>query len=264
MAGREVLIASDRNLARTLRHFAVASGGTMVDESGLFLVSLSPTWPGPYHNAVIRLDRALAPAVVLGRAEAFFAERSAGFSVWIADHADSDLEAHAVAAGYAQFEGAGAPRMVLDHPIDPPEPPSEVTLDEVRDEVGVADYLAVTIDAYADSFLPPEAAEALVAGLPSLCAHDARAVVAREDGAPVAAARAVTDGPMASIQLVGTVPAARGRGLGELVTRWAVQAAGRHGASTIVLEASEQGRPIYRHMGFDEMSSYRWVFGPPR
>lgn len=263
MGGREVLVASDRNLARTLRHFALASGAAMVDDEGLFLMSLSPTWPGPYHNGVIRLDPDLTPAVTLQRAEAFFADRARGFSIWIADHADAELEAAALAAGYAEIPGAGAPRMLLDRPIAPPDPPPAIALDEVRDDGDVADYLAVTIEAYADSFLPPDAAQALVSGVPALCAPHARAVVARERDAPVAAAMSVTDGDMASIQLVGTVPAARGRGLAELVTRWAVQAARECGAATVVLEASEQGRPVYRRMGFVEVSSYRWVFGPP-
>lgn len=258
-----MLAAADHNLARTLRHFALASDGAVVDEDGAFLVSLSPTWPGPYHNGVIRLDSRLAPASVLQRAQEFFAGRCTGFCIWIADHADADLEAAALATGYAGIDGAGAPRMVLDHPIPPPEPPPGVTLEEVVDGEGTADYLAVTVEAYADSFLPPDAARALVAGVPSLRAADARAVVAREHGAPVAAAMTVTDGAMASIQLVGTVPAARGRGLGELVTRWAVHSARALGASTVVLEASEQGQPVYRRMGFVAMSSYRWVFGPP-
>lgn len=264
MGGSEVLVAADRNLARTLGHFALASPGAEVDDDeGLFLVSLSPAWPGPYHNGAIRLDPRIPPVDVLQRAEAFFAGRTPGFCIWIADHADGDVEAAALDAGYAQITEAGAPRMVLDRPIAPADPRPGVVLEEVGDDDGVADYLAVTIEAYADSFLPPDAARALVAGLPSLCSPNARAVVARMDGAAVAAAMTVIDGAMASIQLVGTVPGARGCGLGELVTRWAVHAALAQGASTVVLEASEQGEPIYRRMGFVAASRYRWVFGPP-
>jgi ribosomal protein S18 acetylase RimI-like enzyme len=62
---------------------------------------------------------------------------------------------------------------------------------------------------------------------------------------------------------VGTVPAARRLGLGELCTRWAADAGFMLGAVAVVLEASEQGEPIYRRMGFDERSRYRWCFGPP-
>jgi ribosomal protein S18 acetylase RimI-like enzyme len=68
---------------------------------------------------------------------------------------------------------------------------------------------------------------------------------------------------LAGIQLVGTVPAARRRGLGELCTRWAVRAGFELGATAAVLEASDMGAPLYRRMGFVERSRYRWCLGPP-
>ena len=68
---------------------------------------------------------------------------------------------------------------------------------------------------------------------------------------------------MAGIQLVGTIPDARGRGLGELCTRWAVGVGFDLGASAVVLEASEAGEPLYLRLGFVEVSRYRWCFGPP-
>ncbi len=90
-----------------------------------------------------------------------------------------------------------------------------------------------------------------------------RAVVARTAGRPVATAMVIVSDRVAGVQLVGTVPDARGRGLGELCTRWAVNAGFELGAEAAVLEASEMGEPIYRRMGFVEVSRYRWCFGPP-
>ena len=68
---------------------------------------------------------------------------------------------------------------------------------------------------------------------------------------------------LAGVQLVGTIPDARGRGLGELCTRWTVQAGFELGAIAAVLEASEAGEPLYLRMGFEEVSRYRWCFGSP-
>ncbi|HLX89902.1 MAG TPA: hypothetical protein VKR22_15765, partial [Acidimicrobiales bacterium] len=65
------------------------------------------------------------------------------------------------------------------------------------------------------------------------------------------------------IQYVGTIPGARHRGLGELVTRWATDAGFGFGAAAVVLEASEEGDPLYRRLGFEEVSRYRWCLGPP-
>ena len=141
--------------------------------------------------------------------------------------------------GYASISPLGAPRLALDHPLDAGVVPPGVTLDEVTDDPGRLDYLAVTVDAYADSFLPRDAAEAQLASLEAVRGPDVRAVVARREGRPVATAMVVASGVVAGIQLVGTIPAARGRGLGELCTRWAVGAGFELGAGAIVLEASE-------------------------
>jgi GNAT superfamily N-acetyltransferase len=259
----ELLAAGDHNLAATMRLYAAtAPGAVLEDDGGLLLFSTSKTWPGPYHNGAIRLDPSLPPVEVLSRARAFFADRP-GYCVWIAAHADADLERGAIDAGYPQVSATGAPRLALEHRIDAGVPGAGVTLEEVTDDDGRLDYLAVTVDAYADSFLPRDAAEAQLATLDAVCGPSVRAVVARDGGNPVAAAMVVASGAVAGIQLVGTIPGARGRGLGELCTRWAVGAGFELGAGAIVLEASDAGEPLYLRMGFTEVSRYRWCFGPP-
>lgn len=280
----ELLAAGDRNLADVLRLYGrTAPGAVMEDDGGLLLLSSLPSWPAPYHNGAFRLDRSLPAAEVLGRAAAFFDGRASGYCVWIAAHADGDLEDAALSAGYAPISPEGTPRMALGHPLARAVPPPGVTLEEVVDDGGRRAYLAVTVEAYAESFLPFDAARTNLATLASVCAPNVRAVVAHVDGRPVAAAMVVASGPgaggpgsgpgtgaagperwVASVQLVGTVPSARGRGLGELCTRWAVGAGFELGATAMVLEASEAGDPLYRRMGFAEVSRYRWCFGPPR
>jgi hypothetical protein len=259
-----LLAAGDENLASTLRHYArTAPGAAVEDDGGLLLVSLSRTWPGPYHNGAIRLDPRLRPAEVLSRAEAFFSGRSPGYCVWIADHADTDLEEAAVSAGYAPISETGTPRMALSEPLEAGVPAHGVTLCEVADETARCDFVAVTVEAYKDSHLPREAIDAQLGTLEALCTEHVRAVVARLDGVPLSAAMTVASGEVAGIQTVGTVPEARAQGLGELCTRWAVRAGFELGAGAIVLEASAQGEPLYLRLGFVEVSRYRWCFGPP-
>jgi len=260
----ELLAAGDHNLATTMRLYGTtAPDAVMEDDGRLLLYSTSRTWPGPYHNGAMRLDRSLAGRDVLALARAFFAGRCPGYCVWIAAHADGDLEREAIASGHAPVSPAGAPRMVLEHALDPGVPVAGVTLDEVTDDDGRRDYLDVTVDAYADSFLPRDAAEAQLATMDAVRGPDVRAVVARLEGRPVAAAMVVASGAVAGIQLVGTVPGARKMGLGELCTRWAVGAGRALGAEAVVLEASDAGEPLYRRLGFVELSRYRWCFGPP-
>lgn len=202
----ELLRAGDHNLAATMRLYAATAPGAVLEEDdGLLLFSTSRTWPSPYHNGAIRLDRALPPVDVLERAQAFFSDRP-GYCVWIAAHTDTDLERDALGAGLAEVSATGAPRLAIDHRIDAGVPGPGVTLDEVTDEEARRDYLAVTVAAYAETSLPADAAEAQLSTLRAVCGPEVRAVVARDRGRPVAAATVVASGAVAGIQLVGTVP----------------------------------------------------------
>ncbi len=260
----ELLAAGDRNLAAVLRHAARTTPDAVIDDDGrLLMVSTVPSWPGPYHNGALRLDHSLSPDDVLARAKAFFAGRAQAYCVWIAAHADVDLEHAAIDAGLVQLGDNSAPRMAIDHvPAAPPVPPG-VTLREVVDEAGRAAYVDVTVSAYADAFLPADAINKQLARVDSLCADGVRAVVARDGDEPVAAATVIVSDGLAGVQLVGTVPAARRRRLAELCTQWTVQAGFELGAEAAVLEASEAGEPVYLRMGFVELSRYRWCFGSP-
>jgi hypothetical protein len=260
----EILRAGDRNLASVLRLIArTAPAGSLEDDGRLLLISTSRTWPGPYTNGALRLDAELSPLEVLSRAQRFFADRCPGYCVWIAAHADTDLEQAALEAGLAQIDATGVPRMVLDHRPEMPAVPAGVTLQEVVDEDGRREFLAVTIEAYRDSFLPAEVAEAQLATVEGVHGPAVRTVLARSQGRPVAGAMVVVSDGVAGVQLVGTIPDARGRGLAELCTAWTVDAGFGLGAHAAVLEASEMGEPVYRRMGFVVQSRYRWCFGPP-
>lgn len=259
-----LLAAGDRNLAHVLRLTArTTPEGVVEEDERLFLVSSSRTWPGPYSNGALRLDPSMPPRDVLSRARAFFARHCLGYCVWIATHADLDLEAAALDAGLVQISPTGSPRMALDHSLPEVVLPPGVDLDEVSDETGRCGYVAVTVEAYRELGLPADVVEAQLATVESLHGPDVRAVVAHDRGRPVAAAMVVLSDGVAGIQMVGTVPGARGRGLGELCTRWTVNTGFRLGAAAAVLEASEMGEPVYRRMGFVELSRYRWCFGPP-
>jgi GNAT superfamily N-acetyltransferase len=93
-------------------------------------------------------------------------------------------------------------------------------------------------------------------------------VVARRDGAAVATAMAFESDGVASLQWVGTVPSARGTGLGALVTTWATNLAFERGASSCTLQASPMGEPIYRALGYETVYGYaehvRWPKPPGR
>jgi len=57
------------------------------------------------------------------------------------------------------------------------------------------------------------------------------------------------------VTLVGTAPAARGRGLARAVMLFALDAARRAGCRTTTLQATDAGRPIYQRLGYRELGT---------
>ena len=109
--------------------------------------------------------------------------------------------------------------------------------------------------------MPAAAADALFS--PSFAADpDVELFLGSLDGQPVGTAVAIRTGDVSGVYAVGTLPAARRRGVGSALT-WAAVAAGQAwGCDTIVLQASEMGFPIYAAMGFRTVVEYA-VFGRP-
>jgi predicted GNAT family acetyltransferase len=57
------------------------------------------------------------------------------------------------------------------------------------------------------------------------------------------------------VTLVGTAPAARGRGFATAAMLCALDAAVREGCSSTTLQASAAGRPIYARLGYRELGA---------
>jgi hypothetical protein len=76
-------------------------------------------------------------------------------------------------------------------------------------------------------------------------------------GAPVSGAAVLRSERTIGIYAVGTVEAARRRRIGRAVT-WAAIGAGRAawGSEIAILQSSEMGVPVYRSMGFEQVSRY--------
>jgi GNAT superfamily N-acetyltransferase len=166
-----------------------------------------------------------------------------------------DLGQRLIRAGFELVsKGAG---MALDLTrFEPEAPPAGVEIETVDDLGGLDDWEGLQRRALALDDVRARAwrdahDRALSAGLPM------RVWIARLDGVAVAASGLFVAAGVAGIYNVATVPEARGRGIGRAVTIAALAEGVARGHRTAVLGASEMGYPVYRRLGFREVSRLR-------
>jgi ribosomal protein S18 acetylase RimI-like enzyme len=256
MTRDERILLSDLNYAEALRELARRAGGAVHDEDGL----LCYAGPDPFPvlmNGVMRTGPGPSAPVVLERARAFFAPRGRGYTVHVRAHADADLRAATERAGLAAL--GDAPGMVLDRRLPEVALPPGVELRQVSDDGDVEAFGRIMGEAYATYGMPPEVGPASFPHRDILIAPHIASFLAVLDGTPVAGAMVIVTHGVAGVYWVGTLPAARGRGLAELCTRAAGNAGFDRGARIAALQASVMGEPIYRRMGYVEVTRYPFM-----
>lgn len=252
----------DLNTLEFNREFSRRGGGAVRDEDGLLCYAGAHPLP-VLLNGAMRTGPGLSPTEAVASAQSFFHARRRGFTFWVRLHADGDHEEALTAAGLRIF-GEDAPGMVLERRLQDAPPPPGIEIRRVEDPAGVRDVAAVSAEAYATYGMPLDVAPAVFARPETVLAPHIAAFVAYEGSAPLATAFTLVTHGVAGIFWVGTVPTGRGRGLGEAVTRAATNAGFDMGARIAGLTASPMGAPVYRRMGFVEVTRYReWVkFSP--
>lgn len=212
-------------------------------------------------NAVTAI-RLGAAGDAIPEASAWFAARGMPWR-WLL-HPSSrpgDLGERLVASGLAAVSDNPAMGMSLDGFVMEPVP-AGVTIDRVTDEAGLRQWREVGVRGME---LDPVRDEAWwVAHRRPGFADDAPLVnyVLSVDGEAVAVAALFDGADVAGIYNVATVPEARGRGYGRMVTAAAMAEGVRRGRRWAALGASSLGYPVYRRLGFVEYGRLR-SFGPP-
>ncbi len=255
------LIAFDRALTHWGSRGALEEGGGAV-------LCASGTWIPVVANSAFRSDESLPGSALIARADAFFSGLARGFTVKVRDSGeDDDLRRACEVAGLEPF-GDVVPEMICRETLADPHPVDGVTVRVIDDDAGVRDFVTVNAEAYATYGMPAEVLADLFDETARVLADSAASiVVARRGDEPIATAMAYESDGVASLQWVGTVPAARTAGLGALVTVAATNLAFEHGASSCSLQASPMGESVYRRLGYETLYHYaehvRWP-KPPR
>lgn len=133
----------------------------------------------------------------------------------------------------------------------------------VEDSAGVEEFLSVMAGSYGWSDDGRHDAWAELYRMPAvLTDENLRHVVVHDDGVPAACASVFIADGHAFVTNVGTIPEARGRGLGTRATLAVLDIAARHGSPTATLTASRMGRGVYARIGFEEDALLRRRISP--
>lgn len=176
-------------------------------------------------------------------------ERGRPYTVWIAEPLKASLGFRCIERGLARREWTTPGMALAPIPEAPPRAPG-VTVLQVNDRM-YEEHLAT----WAEAGLPKSVGRVLMS--PAFL-HDpeVRLFTGYLDGRPAGVAVALRSGPTSGIVGVGTLRAARRRGVGTAVT-WAAAGAGREwGARAAILQSTEMGFPVYRAMGFETVVRY--------
>jgi GNAT superfamily N-acetyltransferase len=253
----DILHLSDLNLAEFIREMTRWNrAGEIIEQDDLLMTNC--TGATPITNAAIRLNRTAGPpaAEVIDRMRSFYASRKSGFSVHIRKHLDADLQAACMKENMNQI--SDAPGMIIAEPVPDRPLPGQLELRQVTDDAGAADFATVAIDSYQSLGMAAEIGSKIFT-THGRCIRPCNYIaVGYLGGVPAGCAMVMLSHSVAGIYWVGTIRSARGKGIAEACTRAVTNEALRRGAQFVVLQASTFGEPLYRRMGFREITRYPW------
>ncbi|MEW6738117.1 MAG: GNAT family N-acetyltransferase [Acidobacteriota bacterium] len=253
---QEIAYQADLNLAETIRHrMKTAPKAILHEQNGFILFSIGALARNGHLNGALRLNSKIQPDIFLKAAEPFFQPMSPNYVIWVRAHADSDLEQYLNNLAYVAQRKPGSAGMFIQQAFRSCSLPDGITINRIEDQSRVADYMEVTQAAFSMS---KEQSCSVFGSNESLTANNIAAFVAYQTDKPVAAAMTLLTDKTAGIYWVGTIPEVRGKGLGAVMTQMATNAGFELGATTVILQASVSGEPLYRRLGYQIFTHYRW------
>jgi ribosomal protein S18 acetylase RimI-like enzyme len=254
--------ALDANFAELLAWYGSGPGGDVRHDPDLQLSASGVAFRAINAAAAADLDPATA------------AQRIRDAIEWLSSRTDrwrwligpssrpGDLGERLIAAGLEQVSDSAGMALDLREWRTGAPLPARVTTELVTDEVGLERWRDVQERGLGLDAASAEAWWSAHRRLGIEAWPPLRNWIAYLDGEPVAAAALFVGAGVAGIYNVCTVPEARGRGIGSAVTAVAIDAAVADGHDLAVLGASDMGFPVYRRLGFREVSRLRSYAAP--
>ena len=255
---------AQRNLFDFYRAMASWSGerGASAEVDGVLLYGTATDFPVTCNGAA-RVDPSVPDDTVLDLASTWFAERGTGFTLQVEDPDGDDAGLVAAAEARGLVTLSHAPAMVCRARLADAVAPDGIELQGVSGPGELADhFVSVSDRAYQSLGMTAGVIEDVIVRRNLLCTDRVHSVVAMSDDGPLAAAQLVMSDPIdgvavAGVYYVGTLEAARGQGLGELVTRAVTNRGFDLGAGFASLQATDMGAPVYYRIGYELLTTYR-------
>ena len=196
------------------------------------------------------------PDAFIDQAKLFFKNRNKSFSLLLRTHMDQALIQKCKDG--AAFHVSSSPGMVLDKAIQDRSIPKGAELLWVKDEESLKDFRQVVSEAYLDLMFPEKISQAFFHDAGRILEPNVYLALIKLDGEPACTALFMLSHGIAGVYWVGTRKFARGLGLASYCTREVSNMAFDCGARKVVLQASKFGEPVYKKLGFREITKYPW------
>jgi len=213
--------------------------------------------PDPLFNGVMTAH--LAPEDVDGRIDDLLAEfRSRGLPLeWTVGSSTvpQDLGRHLQAKGLTHL--LVVPGMALDLANLPEEAaPKGLTIERAESRADLEACIRIAVRTFRiEDALVPRLVD-IELGMPPDHRESTAAFLGRLDGKTVASSMLFASAGVAGAYFVGTLPAARGRGLARAMTATVLREGRDRGYRIGALQGTEMGVPVYRRLGFREYSRF--------
>jgi ribosomal protein S18 acetylase RimI-like enzyme len=253
----DLLYLCDLNFGESIRETARwRAESEILERHDLLLVAGSDKTTAT--NIAVRLHRGASPSaqIVLDDCSSFYGDRRLSYSLHVRKHADADL---IDALRGTQLKSIfDMPVMVMDRPVKTPDLPAGVELRYITDKQGADDFVSILMDSYPDLGMSEAAGFSMFRTPERILQPHCRFIIAYCEGKPSSCAMLLHSHAIAGIYWVGTSKEARCKGLAAACVATVVNEALDRGISHVVLQASKFGEPVYRRLGFSEITRYLW------
>jgi GNAT superfamily N-acetyltransferase len=211
--------------------------------------------PHPWFNGIYvgRRPRSGDDAFLSEAARHFAHHGVSLFTLWIdVDQPRSDWEAILTAHGYRYDAGAPGMAYVLDRLPRALDLPAGFEIRSVNDTATLAAWCRTFLAGFELPAVWFDAVHGLMKGLG--LGFPMADYLGYLDGEPVATSNLFYSAGVAGVGFVSTVPAARRRGLGGLMTLHPLYDARERGYRAAILQASDMGYSVYQGIGFEHIA----------